>query len=313
MTDPASTQRHPFISLILLLLLILAGAIIFTLIGVVIGGLMYGLPDLLKVIGGDLSSNLALTKVIQITTSTGMFIVPAIFFARMESRNWQTYLKLNPFLPILFGLTILVMFISVPLLEFSVTLNKSMKLPGFLHEVESWMRQQEDQTAELTKQLLTMNTVGGLMVNLLMLAVIPAIGEEFIFRGCLQRLFKELTNNYHIAIWVTAITFSAIHMQFYGFIPRMLLGAMFGYLLVWSNSLWLPILAHFVNNATAVITAYVYQQQGKSLDQLDQAETGTWPVYLASFAGTAALLWYFNQRAEKQKSIIKSSDGTRLG
>lgn len=313
MTDSRSTQRHPFISLIFLLLMILIGALIFTLLGAVVGGVVYGLPDLMKFLSGDMTSNLPLTKLIQIASSTGMFIVPAIFFARIESSNWQAYLKLNPFLPILFLLTVLLMFLSVPVLEFSVDLNKGMKLPAFLQEMEAWMRMKEDQMAELTKQLLTMNTVGALMVNLLMLAVIPAIGEEFIFRGCLQRLFKDITGNYHIAIWVTAIVFSAIHMQFYGFIPRMLLGAMFGYLLVWSNSLWLPILAHFVNNATAVITAYVYQQQGKSIDDLNQTDTSSWLIYLASFAATAALLWYFHQRAQTQHILIKNNDGTRLG
>jgi len=153
--------------------------------------------------------------------------------------------------------------------------------------------------------LLTMKTIGALLVNLLMLAVIPAIGEEFIFRGCLQRLFNQLTKNHHIAIWLTAIIFSSIHLQFYGFIPRMLLGAMFGYLFVWSNSLWLPILGHFLNNATAVITAYVYQQQGKSLEKLDEAQAGSWPVYLISLAGTAVVLWYFYTQSRRQRTVVE--------
>lgn len=312
MTDSRSTQRHPFISLIFLLLLILIGALIFTLLGVVIAGAVYGLPDLLKFMSGDLTSNLPLTKLVQISSSTGMFILPAIFFAKIESSNWKAYLKLNPFLPVLFSLTVLLMFLSVPLLELSVVINKSMKLPGFLQELEIWMRLKEDQMAELTKHLLTMNTVGALSVNLIMLAVIPAIGEELIFRGCLQRLFNAITQNHHLAIWLTAIIFSAIHMQFYGFIPRMLLGAMFGYLLVWSNSLWLPILAHFVNNATAVITAYIYQRQGKSLEELNQTDTVSWLACLASFVATAVLLWYFHQRAQTQQVLIKNNNGKRL-
>ena len=313
MPDSGSTQRHPFVSLILLLLLILAGAFVFTLVGAVIGGVIYGMPDLLKFLTGDLRANLSLTKVIQIASSIGMFVVPALLFARMENRDWQGYLKLKRSLPVLFALTVVVMFTSVPLLELSVEINQSMKLPGFLQDLEGWMRQQEDQMAELTKQLLTMKTVGALLVNLVMLAVIPALGEEFIFRGCLQRIFKQLTGNHHVAIWLTAIIFSSIHMQFYGFIPRMLLGAMFGYLLVWSNSLWLPILAHFVNNATAVLTAYVYQQQGKSLEQLDQPEASSWPVYLASFAVTTAVLWYFYKKAHEPQAIMENSDGAGLG
>jgi membrane protease YdiL (CAAX protease family) len=287
--------------------------LIFTIIGAVIAGLIYGMPDLLKFFTGDLSANLSLTKFIQIASSIGMFIIPALFFARLESKNWQSYLKLNAVSSLLAVLTIVIMYFSVPLLELSVEINKSMELPGFLQELEGWMRRQEDQMAELTRQLLTMKTVGSLLINLFMLAIIPAIGEEFIFRGCLQRLFKQLTSNHHIAIWLTAFIFSAIHMQFYGFLPRMLLGAMFGYLLVWSNSLWLPILAHFVNNATAVVTAYVYQQQGKSLEQLDQPERSHWLVYLISLALTIVLLWNFYQRAKTPGAIIKNGDGTRLG
>lgn len=313
MPDSGSTARHPFLSLLLLLLLIFIGGIIFTVIGAVIGAAVYGLPALLKFFDGDLVSNLSLTKLIQITSSIGMFVVPAMVFARLENRNWKHYLKLNPIVPVLFILTVLLMFFSGPLMELSVEMNQAMKLPGFLRGLEEWMKLKEDQAAVVTKQLLTMNTISSLAVNLVMLAVIPAIGEEFIFRGSLQKLFNRLFKNHHVAIWVTAILFSAIHMQFYGFIPRMLLGAMFGYLLFWSNTIWLPILAHFLNNATAVITAYVYQQQGKDLSRLDQPDKSSWPVYLASLVFTAAILWYFHQRSQESKAILSSTDGTRLG
>lgn len=309
---PGSTQRHPFVSLLWLLMLVFAGAILFTVIGAVVGGVVYGFPDLVSFFSGSQSANIDQIKLIQIFSSIGMFVLPPIVFARLESVRWQSYLKLNPFIPILFVLTIVLMYFSVPLLDLTVEINKGMKLPGFLKEVEEWMRQKEDQMAELTIQLLAMKTVSALLVNLLMLAVIPAIGEELLFRGCLQRIFQRLTQNHHLAIWVTAFIFSAIHMQFFGFLPRMLLGAMFGYLLVWSNSLWVPILAHFVNNATAVVTAYIYQQQGRSLQELTQNQAVTWPVYLASFIGTSALLWYFYEKAKKQSSIFLKNDGTRL-
>jgi membrane protease YdiL (CAAX protease family) len=312
MPDSRSTGRHPLLSLLLLLLLIFIGGIVFTLLGAVIGGTIYGFPALLKFLGGDMVSNIGLTKLIQITSSIGMFIIPAIVFARLENKEWKDYLKLNPFIPILFLLTVLLMFFSVPLMELSVKINQGMKLPGFLRGLEEWMRLKEDQTAELTKQLLTMKTFSSLIVNLFMLAVIPAIGEEFIFRGSLQRVLKQLFGNHHVAIWLTAILFSAIHMQFYGFIPRMLLGAMFGYLLFWSNTIWLPILAHFINNATAVLTAYVYQQQGKDLSQLDQPEKSSWLIYLASLILTITMLWYFHQRAQQSRLSISPKDGTRV-
>jgi uncharacterized protein len=188
---------------------------------------------------------------------------------------------------------------GTPVLELVVEANKAMKLPGFLREVEVWMLAKENQMEILTKQLLVMKNPGDLMINLLMIAVLPAISEELFFRGCVQRLFTKWIKNYHAGIWIAAIIFSAIHIQFYGFFPRMLLGALFGYLLVWSGNIWYPIIAHFVNNGSTVIVAYVYQQQGKSLDDLDAATQVNWPVYLFSAIILTGVLLFFRQSALK--------------
>ncbi len=298
MVSGRSDQRHPFVSLILLLAFVFVGAIIFTLIGAIAGGVIFGLPDLMRFFGGDMAANIELVKLIQIFSSIGMFVVPAIVFARVQQPGgWLDYLKLESIQPVLALLTVVLMFSSLPLIELFAVLNEQMNLPDFMNGLESWMKSKEDQMAELTRQLLVMNSVNALLLNLLMLAVIPAIGEEFIFRGCLQRIFLRMTNKNHLAIWLTAIVFSAIHVQFFGFLPRMLLGALFGYLLVWSNNLWLPIIAHFINNATAVITAYIFQQQGKSFDEITVAEPSGWPIYLLSFLATASLIWYFRKIA----------------
>jgi membrane protease YdiL (CAAX protease family) len=101
-----------------------------------------------------------------------------------------------------------------------------------------------------------MSGLDSFIYNLLIMAVIPAIGEELLFRGVIQQQLHFRLKNPHMAIWITAMLFSAIHMQFYGFIPRMLLGAFFGYLMVWTQSLWVPVLAHFLNNAGAVSMQY---------------------------------------------------------
>src|SRR5690606_9694418 len=121
-----------------------------------------------------------------------------------------------------------------------------------------------------------------LAINLLMIAIIPAIGEELLFRGGIQNIFYKWFKNPHIAIWAAAILFSAIHVQFYGFIPRMLLWALFGYLLVWGKSIWYPIIGHFINNGSAVVTAFIYQQQGKSIDELDKGDTFPMAGYIFS-------------------------------
>ncbi len=312
MLKPASTQRHPFLSLLLLLLLMFAGAAIFMLLAFIVGISVYGMKEMLNASTGT-SSSIEIIRLLQLFISTGMFIVPALFFARLESKNWIGYLKLKGFPVILILIAVLIMLSSGPMLELSSELNKSMKLPDFLKGLEQWMLSKELEMAAMTKQLLKMNSISVLLFNILMLAIIPAVGEEFIFRGCLQKIFARWTGSKHIAIWVTAIIFSAIHIQFYGFIPRMLLGALFGYLLTWSGTIWIPILAHFMNNAVAVITAYVYQQKGISLDKLDQPDPVAFYIYIISFLACSALLWTFYTTSLKYGvSLSKRTDGSRL-
>lgn len=312
MFKSGSTERHPFSSILLLLLLMFAGAIVFTIAGFAIGASIYGPEPILKMSAGEPGS-LGFLKLIQILSSIGMFVVPAFFFAKLESKDWISYLKLVK-VPLLFVLlTVLIMFSSGPALEYSMDLNKSMKLPGFLKELEAWMLLKETQMEELTRQLLVMKSIPDLLLNLLMLALIPALGEELIFRGCLQKIFGRWTGNHHVAVWLSAIIFSTIHFQFYGFMPRMFLGALFGYFLLWSGSLWLPILAHFLNNGIAVITAFWFQQQGMPLEKMFESEKLSPSVFLGSIAVFCGLLLFFYSQSLKQKEMIKeTADGSRL-
>ncbi|SKB73012.1 CPBP family intramembrane glutamic endopeptidase [Daejeonella lutea] len=312
MLKAASTQRHPLLSLLLLVLFMFAGALVFMILAFVAIIAIYGMKEVLNASTG-VASSIEIIKLLQLFISTGMFIVPALAFARIESNNWKEYLKLKGFPFVLVVIAVLIMFSTGPLLELSAQINKSMKLPEFLKGLEQWMLTKELEMAEMTRQLLKMNSTGVLLFNILMLAIIPAIGEELIFRGCLQKIFGKWTGNKHLAIWLTAIIFSAIHVQFYGFLPRMLLGALFGYLLVWSGTIWIPILTHFMNNAVAVITAYVYQRQGISLDKLDQPDPVASYIYIISFFAGGALLWVFYTTSLKYGvSLSKQINGSSL-
>lgn len=305
------TESHPLISLLYLVMLALGGAVVFTIIGGVIGALIYGMPDNLLSGQTDLSDSgsLGFMKILQIFSSAGLFLVPPFVLARIESYSPLQWLKLNKPLSIgLILLTVIIMLSGTPLLELTVEINKMMKLPGILKDLEAWMLVKEKQMEVITKQLLVMKNPGDLVLNLFMIAVLPAVSEELFFRGCIQRIFTRWIKSAHAAIWITAIIFSAIHIQFYGFFPRMLLGALFGYLLVWSGNIWYPIVAHFVNNAATVIAAYVYQQQGKSLDELDTAMQISWTMYLLSAVTITALLYFFRQRSLLQLEV----NGTRL-
>ncbi len=309
MSEPGSAERHPFISLLLLLLLVFAGAFLFSLIAIIVSIPLFGIQPLMNMLSGQPPA-LEVFRLLQIFSATGMFVVPAIIFARMEGDSWVSYLKLRSFPVALLLLTVFTQLSSGPLLEWFSELNKNIRLPEFLRSVEEWMRFKEQQLEEITKRLLVMNSSGDLLINLLMLAVIPAFGEEFIFRGCLQRIFTRWTRSHHLAIWVTAAIFSAIHFQFYGFLPRFLLGAFLGYLLVWGGTIWLPVAAHFLNNAVAVITAYVYQRQGRPVDELYKQDVIEPYVYLISIVACSVLLWVLYTTSLKYRAA--GGDGDRL-
>lgn len=130
-----------------------------------------------------------------------------------------------------------------------------------------WMRQMEDSTGGLLRAFLVMDSPLEFLFSLFVMAILPAVGEELVFRGFLQRYLGRTRIGEHAAVWATALIFSAIHFQFEGFLPRVLLGAMLGYLFFWSRNLWVPIAAHFANNAMQVTAAYVAQDQFLKIDE----------------------------------------------
>ena len=148
------------------------------------------------------------------------------------------------------GLAIVSMLLGMPAIQLVTWLNSIIELPASLQLME-------DSQTNLVAAVLQMESPGELMTALLVAAVAPAIGEELLFRGVLQPQFQRLVNHPQWGIWITAALFSAIHLQFAGFFPRMILGAFLGYLLWWSGSLWLPIVIHFLFNGMQVLAAYL--------------------------------------------------------
>ena len=134
--------------------------------------------------------------------------------------------------------------------------NQAISLPEFLAPLEAWMREAENTAAQLQERFLSGTSYLDLLINIVVMAITPAICEELLFRGVIQNQLAKWLKNVHVAVWVAAIIFSAIHFQFYGFFPRMILGAALGYLLVYGKSLWLPIVAHCFNNFMAVVVAW---------------------------------------------------------
>lgn len=292
-------ENHPIVSLILLLLLVVAGYILFGTVSLFLAIAITdvgGTEGLIRLLSGE-GENADALKIIQAGSSIGMFIVPALTLPRLERFRTRYLDFTTPINPLLWLIVPGIVLFSAPLMEQIITLNEQMKLPASLSDVEAWMQAREEQMKVLTRFFLSDTTYTGLIINLIVVAVIPAVGEEFIFRGCLQNIMKRWFGNPHAAIWVAAIIFSAIHLQFYGFFPRLLLGAFFGYLLYWGKNIWLPIFAHFLNNGIATVSAFVAQRQGKSFDDVSFGEHLPAYVYGISAMVTVYLFILYRRTA----------------
>ena len=195
-----------------------------------------------------------MVRLLQFITATDTFLIPAFLWGWLCSNSVKEYLFIKniPNAKVLW-FALLGLLMIEPTISLTEFLNKQVTFPGFLEPVENWMREKEEAIKQLTMTLLSEKGVFAFAMNIIVIAITAAVTEEFLFRGALQRIVGKWIPNYHVAIWVVAFIFSAFHLQFYGLIPRMLIGAYLGYLLYWSKTIWLPVLIHFANNAIAVI------------------------------------------------------------
>jgi membrane protease YdiL (CAAX protease family) len=186
-------------------------------------------------------------------------------------------------------LAFLLVLVFIPVNSKFIEWNAAMKLPDTFSGVELWMREKEDQLAVMTGFLTNFKQFGQLLIALFVVVLLPAVGEEVLFRGIIQTKLFQHWGNIHLAIWTAAAIFSAIHFQFYGFLPRMMLGALFGYLYFWTGSLRIAILAHFVNNGFVLVMVYLHNI---GIVKTNIEETKTMPVTLvmASLILSAGIL-----------------------
>lgn len=244
--------------LILLLGLVILFAVIFSLLGLLIGKLYLGvdLSQLSAAIANPEGKALKFSLFFQGLSQLGIFIIPSLAFGFFVDQSLWRYLKIDrkPSSVSLLIVTLSV-YAVLPFINYLTELNHGIHLTT---AIDHWIRTKEAQASLVTEAFLKTETIGGLTVNLIVMAAIPALGEEMLFRGVLQRLFIGITKNVHIGIIITAFLFSAIHMQFLGFLPRFFLGVMLGYAFVITGSLWAAIWLHFVNNASSVIVYYLH-------------------------------------------------------
>ena len=279
--------------------------LVFQFLGAFLAAWIYGfrVSEVLALGTYDDPGYLAASKLIQIIGSVGTFIIPALLFSYLfEGDILSFYQFRNPVTgpPMIF--VILMMVSVIPFINYMAEINLRMDIP--IRALDQLLHTLEDTAEEMMQAFITTKSMWGLLVNLLMIGVIAAIGEELIFRGLLQRLIQEMVKNAHVAILITAVLFSAFHFQFFSFLPRFVLGVILGYMMFYGRSIWYPILAHFVNNTMGVVY-YFFNSKGGTEDVLEEIGTSTLIPVAAVVSLTLfmlfALLWYYQvQRINSQ-------------
>lgn len=300
---PFFEGKNRLLQAISLLIFVIFGAIVFTALGDLVNYAVFHTH-----IMSEAANPAAFARIEQSFASLGVFLFPALLFAFCHDKKclhynaadrWPNYLLVN--------VTLVLSVTVLPLVAALSGWNESIHLPSALSKVESWMLKMESQTMQIQHMMTYQHDYLNLTANLITLALLPAVCEEFLFQGTIQRFFHKGNMNPHLAIWVTAFIFSAIHLQFFGFIPRLLLGAYLGYLFYWSRSLWLPILAHFLHNALTLLISFTFEGRGIFLDDVRFTDVkGAIPTLVGSALVTAMSLVFmwktqkeFNQDDEK--------------
>lgn len=209
----------------------------------------------------------ALIRISAVLQDVLVFILPAVATSLLITRLPARFLAVDrapSFKIVLLSLTTLV--VSIPAMNCLIAWNESITMPDALSGMEQWMRNAESQAGATIKILLGDGSMGTFILSILIVGILAGFSEEIFFRGALQRLLASGGIGGQSAIWIAAFIFSATHLQFYGFFPRLLLGAYFGYLLYWTGCLWIPIIVHIANNALYIVSLKVSSSSASSVD-----------------------------------------------
>jgi len=301
MNSLSARSMHPLVQILLMLGLAIAGLCVGSFLGLAGASLGFGVP--LTQLAG-LAANpalvpsgwyaLMLMQGLQLAgAGAGAALLPLVL-----RQGVGRYFAPRPLREAWWLAAVAVLVICLlPVLSPIIAWNAGVHFPSFLQDFEHWARAEEDRLADLTKSLMQFPTAGRLAVGLLVVGVVPALAEEVVFRGVLQPNLVRWFGSRHVGVWLTAAVFSAIHVQFFGFVPRMLLGLLLGYLYEWSGNILVPMAAHFTNNAFQLVLVYL-AQHGLLATAFDPDATPVlpWPTIGGAALLGAALLYLLHQR-----------------
>jgi hypothetical protein len=243
---------------------------------------------------------------LQLGQFLGLFLIPSLLFAYFSDPKPYQYIGLkNPSHELYWILGIAAMVLAIPLVEYLGMLNRTFV---FGPETQRWIQSKEEEAMKLIQFMLSRHTPGELVLNLIFIATFAAVGEELFFRGVLQRLFIKAFKSPWIGILVTAMIFSAFHFQFFGFLPRFVLGVLLGLIYWFSGSLWTSIAAHFAYDALLVTLAYFKPELAADAEATMFDQSNLASVALLSAAIVGVLVWQMIKRSRASYVEVYKND-----
>ena len=292
MQYPIIKKTTKFERLFILLALIIIGLILGTVIGLAYVFITKSNPN-------DLNA----LRFMQISSQLFTFVFPPIAYAFLVKEKPVNALGLKKSKILWFLIGIAMIFVIMPFNSILAEWNANLTLPDSMSRIESLMKQMQDAATEMIEKFVSVDTIGGLVLNLFMIAGLAALGEELLFRSIIQTSLIKICKNAHIGILIASVIFSFIHFEFYGFFPRLILGMLLGYMFYFSGSIWIPMLMHFLNNGTVVL---IYFLNNKGIQNIDVDTFGqtSIPVLIISIVVMIALFLFSIKYSNKERTLI---------
>lgn len=306
-TEQNKSEYSPGIALILLLVYFFIGLFVAQFLAVLVCMLLFGtgFTETL-VVAENLQHPDAryILFTLQFFSAVGGFLIgPWFYLKNHDTRRFTDFFNKRgrAIIPLSLAAVITLSFMVVN--SMLIEWNANLLLPESLKTLESWAQEKELYLQKLTDYLTTFTSTADFLLAFFIIAVIPAVGEELFFRGLLQPLLGKKIGNMHVAIWLTALIFSAFHFQFYGLVPRLFLGAVFGYLYFWSGNLWMPVLGHFINNGLSLLMLFLFQQ---GVTDFDASTSDALPGTMVSLFLVLGIVAAFGYRRWFLKQAIQT-------
>lgn len=282
---------------------------IFILAALIVLGLIIGtaIGVIYAFVSGNEVTSLNSLRFIQICSQIFTFVLPPILYAMLvKERPFKSLgFKKSTILWLILGVAM--MYTILPLNSIFTEWNANIKFPESLASFEKLMQDLQENATEIMMRFINVDTIGGLILNLFMIAGLAALGEELLFRSVIQTSLIRICKNAHIGIFIASAIFSLFHMEFYGLLPRLVLGLLMGYMYYYSRSIWIPMAMHFANNGTIVFLYYLNNIGAINIDVESFGETNIF-VLILSIIAMVALFWFTIKLNKKEELKIDNQE-----